>query len=314
MKSCGISGKVVLFGTPAEEGFNPLLRVTNPQERLLTRLFPAGGGKIRLLEAGAYSDHKVDISLISHPSKGTDAAQTFTSTNISYTAEYFGREAHAAANPWLGINALDGLISAYNSISMLRQQTMPGDLIQGHITNGGARPNIIHANAAGRFVVRSGSVKRAEEVGKKVYDCLESGALASSAKVSITTKQGYKNHIPNRPLARSYARYFNALNPPSSISANQDIDAARGRSSASTDQGNISHVIPSISPYFSIPTGPTGQGPHNPEFATTAGTKSAYDRALRVAKALAGTAIDVLVSKDFLDEVKKDWQCSIQRE
>lgn len=46
MKKHDIAGKVVLFGTPAEEG---------------------GGGKIKLLEAGAYSDHKVDVNLISHP-------------------------------------------------------------------------------------------------------------------------------------------------------------------------------------------------------------------------------------------------------
>jgi hypothetical protein len=34
------------------------------------------------------------------------------------------------------INALDGLITAYTALSVLRQQTMPGDIIQGHITHG----------------------------------------------------------------------------------------------------------------------------------------------------------------------------------
>jgi hypothetical protein len=33
-----------------------------------------GGGKIRLLDAGAYTDHDVDISLIAHPGVTPDAA------------------------------------------------------------------------------------------------------------------------------------------------------------------------------------------------------------------------------------------------
>jgi metal-dependent amidase/aminoacylase/carboxypeptidase family protein len=45
IKKQNLSGKVIIVGTPGEEGI--------------------GGGKIRLLEAGAYEE--VDISLISHP-------------------------------------------------------------------------------------------------------------------------------------------------------------------------------------------------------------------------------------------------------
>ena len=102
-----LGGKVVLFGTPAEEG---------------------GGGKIKLLNAGAYSDHKVDISLIAHPGISPDSALVRTAAYSSFKVEYHGREAHAAARPWDGINALDALIVAYTSISALRQQTQPGDI------------------------------------------------------------------------------------------------------------------------------------------------------------------------------------------
>ena len=113
--------------------------------------YAGGGGKIRLLEAGAYRDHKVDISLISHPGTVPDCALMRTAAFASFRVEYFGREAHAAASPWEGINALDALITAYNGISALRQQTMPGDVIQMQISNGGARPNVIHAYTAGHF-------------------------------------------------------------------------------------------------------------------------------------------------------------------
>nr|UWK21967.1 peptidesa m20 domain-containing 2 [Trichoderma protrudens] len=293
MKQYRSAGKIVLFGTPAEEG---------------------GGGKIKLLDAGAYSDHKVDVSLISHPGITPDAALMRTTSYLQFKVECFGREAHAAANPWLGINALDALIAGYNNVSALRQQIMPEDRVQGYIIDGGVAPNIIHAYAAGIFVVRSDTQKRLDELKKRVYDCFEAGAIATGAKVTITERWGYKNHIPNRTMARSYTRYFNALEPPKRISEDQDVDEAWGKTQASTDQGDISHAMPSLSVAFRIEPGPKGQGPHNPEFADAAGTRDAYARTLRVAKGLAGVALDILLTEGLLDAIKKDWKSTITAE
>lgn len=301
MRQHSLPGKVVLFGTPAEEG---------------------GGGKIRLIHADAYKDHGVDINLISHPGITQNSALMRTTAYTRFKVEYFGREAHAAANPWLGINALDALITAYNSISVLRQQTMPGDIIQGHFTDGGAAPNIIHAYAAGVFVVRADTRARLEELKKKVDGCFEAGATATGARLKMTEEQAYADHVPNRVLARSYTRYFNCLvpakdypyEPPiSRIPVDQDVDEARGVTRASTDQGDISYQMPSLSVGFSIVPGPGGQGPHNPEFADAAGTRDAFERCLRVGKAMAGTALDVLSERKLLKDVQSAWKEDMER-
>ncbi|ETS86681.1 hypothetical protein PFICI_00509 [Pestalotiopsis fici W106-1] len=286
-----LGGKVVVFGTPAEEG---------------------GGGKIKLLEAGAYKDYDVDINLISHPGIVRESALVRTSAYHMFSVEYFGREAHAAANPWLGINALDAMVTAYTAISVLRQQCMPGDVIQGHITDGGSRPNIIHAHAAGNWVVRADTQARLEELKKKVLACFEAGATATGARLQITDGQSYADHVPNRLLGASYVRYFNALSPPSAIPVDQDVDEIHGRTMASTDQGDISYAMPSLSPGFSIVPGPGGNGPHNPEFAEAAGTKDAFWRALRVGKALAGTAVQVLTTEGLLAAIKEEWKQDIK--
>ncbi|KAI7773350.1 hypothetical protein LA080_011208 [Diaporthe eres] len=301
MQQHSMPGKVILFGTPAEEG---------------------GGGKIKLIDAGAYKDHGVDINLISHPGITQNSALMRTTAYTRFKVEYFGREAHAAANPWLGINALDALITAYNSLSVLRQQTMPGDIIQGHITDGGAAPNIIHAYAAGVFVVRADTRSRLEQLKKKVDGCFEAGATATGARLRITEEQAYADHIPNRVLARSYTRYFNCLvpekddphEPPiSRIPLDQDVDEERGVTRASTDQGDISYQMPSLSVGFSIVPGPGGQGPHNPEFADSAGTRDAFERCLRVGKAMAGTALDVLSERSLLRDVHSAWEKDMER-
>ncbi|KAI1825506.1 hypothetical protein F4861DRAFT_537968 [Xylaria intraflava] len=287
MRKHQLGGKVVLFGTPAEEG---------------------GGGKIKLLKAGAYKDYKVDINLLSHPGITANTALMHTSAYTAFKAEYFGREAHAAANPWLGINALDALVTAYNAISVLRQQTMPGDVIQGNITDGGLRPNVIHAYTAGGFVVRAPSRTRVDELKKKVDACFEAGALATGAKLEMTFVQSYADHVPNRVLGQQYRQHFNQLCPTELIPENPDIDETAGRTMASTDQGDISYAMPSLNVGFRIPAGPGGAGPHNPGFAEAAGTRIAFENCLRVGKAMAAVGVDVLRDADLLERVKRQWR------
>lgn len=50
-----------------------------------------GGGKIKLLNAGAYKDHKVDISLITHPGITVDAALMSSAAYEAFKVEYLGK-------------------------------------------------------------------------------------------------------------------------------------------------------------------------------------------------------------------------------
>lgn len=255
----------------------------------------------------------MDINLISHPGLVQENALVRTSAYTMFQVEYFGREAHAAASPWLGINALDAMVTAYNAVSVLRQQCMPGDVVQGHISNGGARPNIIHAYTAGNWVVRANTQTRLEELKKKVISCFEAGSTATGASLKITHTQSYADHVPNRVMGALYTKYYNALSPPSLIPIDQDVDEIQGRSMASTDQGDISYAMPSLSPSFSVVPGPGGNGPHNPEFAEAAGTRDAFERALRVGKGLAGTAVEVLTKEGLLAEIKQEWKRDVKQ-
>jgi metal-dependent amidase/aminoacylase/carboxypeptidase family protein len=285
MKQHDLPGKILLLGTPGEEGW--------------------GGGKIRLLEAGAYKD--VDISLISHPGILNNSPLVRTTAFARFEVEYFGRAAHAANSPWLGINALDALIIAYNAVSVLRQQTMPGDVLGMHITNGGTAPNIIHAYASGTFVIRATSSSRLAELEKKVQACFRAGAEATGARLAVKTIPGYADHVPNHILAASYTKYWNAIpdvpNPP--IPPPDQFTWVK----ASTDQGNLSYALPSVNASFALPVGKGEEvgGPHTPEFEKIAGTREAFGRALRVGKALAGVAVDVLGKEGMVGEVWEEW-------
>ncbi|KAL1706598.1 hypothetical protein EV121DRAFT_201025 [Schizophyllum commune] len=286
MRRHSLAGKVVLYGTPAEEG---------------------GGGKIRLLDAGAYRDHGVDVSLMAHPGIVRPSALVRTAAYQKLTVEYFGKEAHAAASPWEGINALDGLITGYNAMSALRQQTMPKDVIGVNITYGGLAPNIIHAYAAAGVVVRSEDRYRLVELERRVRGCLEAGAAGSGAELKITTGGSYLDHTPNKALGRFYRHYFNRLGPKGPIPP-PEVDWLTGFTSASTDQGNISYAMPSLHAGFYVES---DAGPHTPKFTEAARTQQAHDSALMTGKALAATAVEVLSRKGLLKEIKEEWEKNV---
>jgi metal-dependent amidase/aminoacylase/carboxypeptidase family protein len=146
--------------------------------------------------------------------------------------------------PWDGINALDALVTAYNAVAVLRQQTAPGDIIEAQILNGGLRPNIIHGYSSGLFVVRSASRARRDALMSRVLACFDAGATATGATLKITHRNGYDDHVPNKVLGARYRKAFLALGGRIPAEA---VDYATNWSSASTDQGNLSYAMPSIS-------------------------------------------------------------------
>ncbi|QPH02652.1 hypothetical protein C2857_006866 [Epichloe festucae Fl1] len=290
MRRRHLPGKVVIIGTPAEEG--------------------GGGGKIRCLEAGAYRD--VDMSLVSHPGILHNSPLVRTTAYTHLDVAYHGRAAHAARSPWLGINALDALVVAYNAISVLRQQTRPDDVIGVQITDGGNKPNVIHEHAAGAVVLRAASSARLTELQRKVEACFKAGAEATGARVAVDALPGYMDHVPNRVLAASYRRHWEALpdvpGPPLPPLGQPTWVKA------STDQGNLSHALPSMNVSFAIPPGAEAGQPHSPDFEKAAGTKEAFDRAMRVAKAMAGTALDVFLTPGLLERIREQWRRDVSEQ
>ncbi|KAG5927210.1 hypothetical protein E4U42_002438 [Claviceps africana] len=279
-----LAGKIKIMGTPAEEG--------------------GGGGKIRCLEAGAYRD--VDLCLISHPGILHNSPLVRTSAFTRLNASYHGRAAHAANSPWLGINALDALIIAYNAISVLRQQTRPDDVIGLQITDGGNKPNVIHEHAAGVAVLRAASAARLAHLQQQVEACFQAGATATGARLVMDVEPGYMDHLPNRLLAARYRQHWQELpNPPRPPLPPPDQPTCI---KASTDQGNLSYALPSINVSFAIPPGAGAGQPHSPDFEKAAGTRGAFDRAMRVATAMAATAIDVYVTPGLLAQVQAQWR------
>lgn len=167
LKASGKAGRVRLIGTPAEEGF---------------------GGKIKLIEAGAYND--VDACLMTHPGPSVAAdglagdAYMPTLASHKFNVHFTGKNAHAAMSPWEGINALDAVVLAYTGISVLRQQMHPEDRIHGVIAQGGERPNVIPDRTLLNYYLRSATLQSADTLYARAKRCFDGAALQTGCEVS----------------------------------------------------------------------------------------------------------------------------------
>lgn len=160
----GVAGRVRIIGTPAEEG---------------------GGGKVKLIEAGAFKGD-IAAAIMAHPTNshmfgaGFHGLAGFRSiASHKLRIEYHGQGAHAAGDPWDGINALDAAVAAYNSISMLRQHIKPDERIHGVIEAGGEAPNVIPHYSRMNWYIRSRNSQRADSLLARAKACLEAGAAAT---------------------------------------------------------------------------------------------------------------------------------------
>lgn len=180
MERTGIPGKVRLLGTPAEEG---------------------GGGKIKLIEAGALKG--TTASLMSHPtpqfphmpagSAGVAFGSCLAATG--FLANFTGKPAHAAQMPWAGVNALDAATLAYQAVGLLRQHIRPSDRINIIIPEGGTAHNIIPDKAQIRVNVRSETLKEMNALRERVENCMKGAALATGCKVDIVPAYELVSHI-----------------------------------------------------------------------------------------------------------------------
>jgi amidohydrolase len=265
--------QVRILGTPAEEG---------------------GGGKIFMLDRGAFDG--VHAAMMVHPwptERLTGACLAVAHFDVHFT----GKEAHASAAPWQGVNALDAMTISQVALGLLRQQLPPGDQVHGVITRGGGAANVIPAAVTGRFMARSRTIAGLAALEARVRACFDAGALASGCGVEYEKLSPDYSHMEADPdLVAAYR-----INAESLGRTFEADDADIPLPTFSTDMANVSLAVPTIHPLIGIETG--GAVNHQHEFAAACITASA-DAAVRDgALALAWTAIDAATDASLRDRL-----------
>jgi amidohydrolase len=268
------AGRVQVIGTPAEEG---------------------GGGKVKLIEGGAFKD--VDCAMMIHGFDRTLLHQDLLGI-VRVSFEFIGKAAHASADPWEGVNALDACIQTFNAISMLRQQMRPECRIHGIITHGGAAANIIPERAAATFYVRAPRIDEMWELYRRVVACAEGAAKSAGASLNVSQPDNvYEPLQSSRVLLDLFAANMKTVG----LSEGEPMPDRLG----SSDIGNVSQVIPAIQPMVAI--APNGTPIHSREFAEAAVRPMARAGFVAAAKTMAMTTFDLISEPARVQQAKAEF-------
>jgi len=269
-------GSVRVIGTPAEELY---------------------GGKAIMAERGAFDN--LDIAMIVHPAV-CDLATTQTLACQALEIEFFGKPAHAAGGPEMGINALEAMIQSFTAINSLRQHIKDKARIHGIITDGGDAANIVPAHSAGSFLVRAEDYAYLEELKQKVINCFTGAATATGAHLEYKWAGiRYAAMRNNLTLAQLFKQNLESLGRMVKLS---EPDESFG----STDMGNVSQLVPSIHAMVAI--APREVVAHSPQFASAAASEAGFRGLVDASKALAMTVVDLVANPEVVTQIQDEFR------
>jgi amidohydrolase len=276
-----LGGRVSLIGTPAEEG---------------------GGGKETLARAGVFDD--VDAVVMLHPFSHDIAMHPFLGRR-QLEMVFHGVSAHASAQPFMGRNALDAAVAAYQGVSALRQQLPDNDRVHGIFTDGGARPNVIPDRAALLFYLRSPRPETLRDLAERLTRVAHGAAEMTGCAVELNWDL-LPAYLPIRFNTALAGRW--AVNQETTGRKPLPPGIVPEFLTGSTDLGNLSFRMPAIHPMIAI-SGPA-VALHTKEFAAAAGSAEGDRAVADGALGLALTATDYLGDAELRKAVHDEFDAA----
>jgi aminobenzoyl-glutamate utilization protein B len=309
MQDHQVKGTIRLYGTPAEEG--------------------AGGGKTYFVKANVFND--VDAVLHWHPGDNNSASPSSTLAYKLGLFRFSGLAAHAAAAPDKGRSALDGVEAMNFMVNMMREHVPQESRIHYVIKKGGMTSNIVPDFAEVEYTVRNPTVAGVEDIWNRLLKAAEAGAMGTGTTVSHEVMTGLYNVLPNETLAKlmqknlervgglNYTeqenRFAETIRKTVSSTTMPSISSAgevlpyklNGLTSASTDVGDISWVVPTAG--LSVATWVPGVPAHSWQAVACDGMSIGFKGMMIAAKTIALSAADIFqqptILKPALEELIK---------
>ncbi len=300
-----LHGTIRFFGTPAEE---------------------AVGGKIFMLRDGVMDG--VDVMLAWHPGDETEADTQSSQALVDLTVEFFGKTAHAAADPWNGRSAADGAEIFTHAVNMMREHIPPTARMHYVILNAGQVPNVVPDYAKVWIWLRDLERPGVEEMLGRVRKIADGAALAADVRSKLSINSGDWNMLVNMPGERLAQANLEWLGPIGFTPEEQEFaktiqretgvsetglvatvkpfDASPGPAEGgSTDVGDVSWRIPTI--HLTVTTAPRRAPWHAWPVVACGGMSIGHKGMMHASKALATTMIDLFESPKNVEAVKADF-------
>ena len=300
-----LKGTIRFYGTPAEESV---------------------GGKIYMLRDGLFSD--LDVCLDWHPETKNSANTQSTQAIVDFIVEFKGKAAHAAADPWNGRSAVDGLESFTDGVNLLREHVKPTVRMHYAIVSGGDVPNVVPEYAKVWMWIRDSKRSGVEEVFARVKDIARGAAMVAGVESKVTVQTGDYELLINRTGAAALQKNLEALGPiqytPEEIAFAKEIQEVQGGEQTgldgkiyplqmtmenppggSTDVGDISWNVPEISLYAT--TAPANTAWHGWSVVACGGMSIGHKGMLLAAKSLGMTMVDLFENEQLRKDIRTEF-------
>lgn len=311
----GLPGTIRYYGCPAEE---------------------AAAGKTFLVKAGAFAD--VDAVVSWHPEAHTGVMRRRT---LAYCQAYFrftGVASHAGISPHLGRSALDAVELMNVGANFLREH-MPSDARVHYaiVDAGGPSPNVVQAQAAAYYLVRSATTAQMRALYERVERIAQGAALMTDTTLDVEYDGGCAEVLPNDTLEAALYANLAALGPvpfddadretARRFAATLDVEAdaaplheavnpydpaaPRVQVGYSTDIGDVSWVVPTAA--ANVACDAIGTPGHSWQRVAQGTLPAAHKGMLHAAKLLACTAVDLFGDPALLAAARAEFEERIAR-
>ena len=331
LERTGVSGTVVLYGCPGEEG---------------------GAGKAFLARDHVWE--RLDAAVTWHPSDVNEVASGTCVSCIQKEFHFHGVASHASGTPHLGRSALDAVELMNIGVQFLREHMSDKARVHYAITDtGGRSPNVVQPRASVLYMVRSNHVAEAVELQKRVDDIARGAALITGTTFEKQFIDGLADTVPNHTLETVLYRNFEALGVPAHTAEELDYADALAKTYPGSDgvpgigaqydealadqvrqlRAEAGHAMndflaplyqgPAFMPgstdvgdvSWQTPTGqihvaawPNGSPGHSWQNVSCGATELGHKSAVHAGKVLAAAAIDLLTDPSLLEAARAEFQ------
>jgi len=305
MENHNLEGTVKLFGCPAEETLI---------------------GKVFMAKSGCFDG--LDAAITWHPGSKNQVSLGSSQAMNSFTVEFYGKTAHAAADPWDGRSALDAVEMMDFGINLLREHVRPTARIHYVITSGGKAPNVVPDYAKVWYYVRDKDRKNVDENYERIMKIVKGAAIATETTFKVNLITGVHSALACRTIAEVLYKNLKYAGPPVFTDEEQEFakkiqkelgvpekglskkieefKKPEGPSGGSTDVAEVSWITPTAQ--FNAVSWPLGAPGHSWAIVTSVGSSIGHKGAITASKVIALSVLDLLLDKSIIMKAQKEWR------
>jgi aminobenzoyl-glutamate utilization protein B len=299
-----LHGTIIYFGTPAEE---------------------AVGGKTYMARDGVFND--VDVMFAWHPGDRSHADMLTGQAMGDLRIEFSGHAAHAAADPWNGRSALDGVEAFTHGVNLMREHMPLSSRVHYVISDGGDVPNVVPDHAAVWIWARDQKRSEVEKLYAWLRKIAEGAALMTETKAEVILQAGSWEVLTNEAGAKlldanlrwigtptytadedAFAKKIQTATNVPVVGMDRDIEAldTQVEEGGSTDVGDVSWIVPTLN--LTVVTSPRDAPWHAWPVVATGGTSIGHKGMIAAAKTLAATMVDLYEKPQALRAVRAEFE------